>query len=140
MPPKRHQKSGCLTLAEAGCGTGRPLQEARKLAPEAEGFPPDASKNPPPGSYYPRHIGFLGGAAPAVSGLSPVRFAEGDEAQLVEIAFSLEEAAESTASLMRSVREFFIEKFGLESANQAVPEYHVRWIEEAGNQPIIKGV
>lgn len=98
-------------------------------------FPPDAPNNPTPGSYYPRHIGFLGGAAPAVSGLAPVQFAEGDEAQLVEIAFSLEEATESTASLMRSVREFFIEKFGLESANQAVPEYHIRWIEEAGKEP-----
>jgi hypothetical protein len=98
-------------------------------------FPPDAPNNPTPGSYYPRHIGFLGGAAPAVSGLAPVQFADGDEAQLVEIAFSLEEATQSTASLMRSVRAFFIEKFGPESANQAVPEYHIRWIEEASKEP-----
>ena len=97
-------------------------------------FPPDAPNNPTPGKYYPRHIGFLGGAAPAVSGLAPVQFA-GDEADLVEIAFSLGEATESTASIMRRVREFLIEKFGLEAADQAVPEYHIRWIEEAGKEP-----
>lgn len=96
-------------------------------------FPPDASNNPVPGQYYPRHIGFLGGAAPAVSGLAPVQFA--DDADLVEIAFALPEVAESTASVMRRVREFFIEKFGLEAADQAVPEYHIRWIEEAGKEP-----
>ena len=34
---------------------------------------PDAPNNPAPGQWYPKHIGFLGGAAPAVSGLQPVR-------------------------------------------------------------------
>lgn len=38
-------------------------------------FDPDHSANPKPGEYYPRHIGFLGGAAPAVPGLRPVHFA-----------------------------------------------------------------
>lgn len=97
-------------------------------------FPPDAPSNPSPGAYYPRHVGFLGGAAPAVSGLAPVQFVEGDDG-LIEIAFSLEDVTESTASIMRRVREFFIEKFGLEAADQAVPEYHIRWIEEAGQEP-----
>ncbi len=110
------------------------VEEGRYRKVSMKFFPPDAPNNPVPGAYYPRHIGFLGGAAPAVSGLAPVQFTDADE-DLVEIAFSLKEATESTASLMRSVREFFIEKFGIESANQAVPEYHIRWIKEAGKEP-----
>lgn len=95
-------------------------------------FPPEHPANPRPGGWYPRHVGFLGGAAPAVTGLAPVSFA--DAADLVEIEFGLGEVAESTGSLMRSLREFLIEKFGLESANQAVPEYHIRWIEQAAEE------
>lgn len=38
-------------------------------------FGPDHPSNPKPGQYYPRHIGFLGGAAPAIPGLAPVTFA-----------------------------------------------------------------
>jgi hypothetical protein len=98
-------------------------------------FTPDAAGNPKPGTYYPRHIGFLGGAAPAVSGLMPVQFSDADDTDVVEITFSLEEATRNTASVMRSLREFLIEKFGLESANQAIPEYHIRWIEDAGEEP-----
>lgn len=41
---------------------------------------PESSANPVPGTWYPKHIGFLGGAAPAVSGLRNVQFEAGDEA------------------------------------------------------------
>ncbi len=98
-------------------------------------FPPEASNNPAPGTYYPRHIGFLGGAAPAVSGLAPVQFADGEEAELVEIEFGAQEVGESAASVLRSLREFVIEKFGREDADKAVPEYQIRWIEGAGKEP-----
>ncbi|MEH6740925.1 MAG: hypothetical protein V7695_20620, partial [Sulfitobacter sp.] len=37
---------------------------------------PDAPNNPTPGSWHAKHVGFLGGAAPAVSGLKPVAFAQ----------------------------------------------------------------
>lgn len=111
------------------------VNEGRYRKVSMKFFPPDAPNNPAPGSYYPRHIGFLGGAAPAVSGLAPVQFAEAEAEELIEIAFSLAGATESTASVLRSIREFLIEKFSLESADQAVPEYHIRWIEEAGKEP-----
>ncbi len=41
---------------------------------------PDSPANPVPGTWYPKHIGFLGGAAPAVTGLRNVQFADSDEA------------------------------------------------------------
>ncbi|WP_299773164.1 hypothetical protein [uncultured Tateyamaria sp.] len=128
---------------------GTLVAELAKLAPEfveavEEGryrkvsmkfFPPDASNNPVPGSYYPRHIGFLGGAAPAVSGLAPVEFVDSGDDDLIEVAFSLPEIAESSGSIFRRIREFFIEKYGMDAANEAVPEYHIRWIEQAGEEP-----
>ncbi|WP_275783555.1 hypothetical protein [Pararhizobium gei] len=43
-------------------------------------FAPDQPANPSPGTWYPKHIGFLGGAAPAVSGLRNVEFAADDDA------------------------------------------------------------
>ena len=44
---------------------------------------PNASSNPKPGSFYLRHVGFLGAAAPAVPGLKPVSFA-GVSADMIE--------------------------------------------------------
>jgi len=40
---------------------------------------PQSTNNPAPGSLYLRHVGFLGAAAPAVTGLKPVAFSEGDD-------------------------------------------------------------
>lgn len=45
-------------------------------------FLPQAPANPRPGLVYLRHVGFLGAAAPAVSGLKPVSFAADDDAVL----------------------------------------------------------
>lgn len=39
-------------------------------------FSPNAPGNPRPGTYYLRHVGFLGAAAPAIKGLKPVQFAD----------------------------------------------------------------
>lgn len=42
-------------------------------------YSPNAKSNPVPGVYYPRHVGFLGAAAPAVSGLKAVNFHDSKE-------------------------------------------------------------
>ena len=39
---------------------------------------PESASNPVPGTVYLRHVGLLGGAAPAVKGLSPVTLTEAD--------------------------------------------------------------
>ncbi|WP_439605410.1 hypothetical protein [Shinella sp.] len=90
---------------------------------------PDAPANPVPGTWYPKHIGFLGGAAPAVTGLQNVQFA--DPASIVTFAAAFgERGFEDAASLFRSVREFFIEKFGMEDADKALPAYRLEWLSE----------
>jgi hypothetical protein len=38
-------------------------------------FPPDSKSNPTPGTYYLRHVGFLGAASPAVKGMPDPQFA-----------------------------------------------------------------
>lgn len=111
------------------------VEEGRYRKVSMKFFAPDASNNPVPGSYYPRHIGFLGGAAPAVSGLAPVQFADSGEDELVEIEFSVSQVAETTSGLFRRIRDFLIEQYSLEAADNVVPEWQVRWIEEAGQEP-----
>lgn len=131
---------------------GTLVAELDQLAPEfvsavAEGryrkvsmkfFAPDAPNNPVPGTYYPRHIGFLGGAAPAVSGLAPVQFADAEDDELIEIEFS-EPALKDVASLFRHLREFFIDKFSTDDANAAVPEHLIRWVDDAADEPPATG-
>jgi hypothetical protein len=92
-------------------------------------FPPTAAANPVPGTWYPKHIGFLGGAAPAVAGLKNVAFAQDAEAVTFTAAFG-ERGFEETASLFRMIREFMIEKFGMEDADKALPAYRIEWLGE----------
>lgn len=94
-------------------------------------FKPDAANNPKPGSYYPKHIGFLGGAAPAVSGLQPVTLAA-DDADTATFEFGAR-AFKDVASVLRGVREFLIDQFGLEKADQVIPDWEIKWIDDAGD-------
>ncbi len=78
-------------------------------------------------SLYPdltlRHVGFLGAMPPAVKGLPDVAFAEGEnfyfEFQDVDSKFS------SLSQILRKLREWFIAQFGLETANELIPNYAV---------------
>lgn len=59
-------------------------------------YAPNSKANPKPGSYYLRHVGFLGAQPPAIKGLQPVEFAEGAAAD-VEIEIEFSEAGDSAA-------------------------------------------
>lgn len=96
-------------------------------------FHPHHPANPNPGTWYPKHIGFLGAAAPAVTGLKNVAFSippdeaitfEGDFASFGDPGF------ERSASLFRRLREFFIAEHGLEKADQALPGYEIEWLAD----------
>jgi len=89
---------------------------------------PDAPNNPVPGTWYLRHVGFLGAAAPAVKGLKSASFAA-DEAGVVE--FSDAYALSLVASMFRSIRDAFIARFGLEDADRAIPAWQIDSIESA---------
>ena len=89
-------------------------------------FRPGDAHNPIPGAWYPKHIGFLGATAPAVSGLKNVAFA-GEEGVTFLASFG---AAQETASLLRRLRDLLIEKFSLEDADKALPSWQIEWLEE----------
>lgn len=89
-------------------------------------YEPDSPDNPKPGVYYLRHVGFLGAKAPAVKGLKAAEFSADDKG-VVEF---MDWSQRDIASLFRGIREFFIEKFGLESADKVIPSYMVDGIQE----------
>ena len=91
-------------------------------------FGPDQGHNPVPGTWYPKHVGFLGAAAPAVSGLKNVAFSQ-DAAPAATFELSFGTAGES-ASLLRKLRDFLIEQFGTEKADQALPSWQIEWLGE----------
>ncbi len=91
-------------------------------------FPPSAAANPRPGKPYLKHVGFLGGAAPAVPGLKPVALAGGDEAVVIEMA---DPDVGLAADLFQRLRDWIIDKFGLEEADRAVPDHVISWLEES---------
>lgn len=94
-------------------------------------FGPTQSHNPVPGTWYPKHLGFLGAAAPGVPGLKNAKFSAGPAAAVFTSAFG-DRGFEETASLLRLVREFFIEKFGMDDADRALPSYRLEWLGEFG--------
>lgn len=87
-------------------------------------FSPSAPANPKPGSWYPKHIGFLGAAAPAVPGLKPVSFGA-DQTGVVEFAY------DQPSGLFRQMRDFFIAQYGLETADKVLPAWQIDAMEEA---------
>jgi hypothetical protein len=96
-------------------------------------FSPSTPHNPVPGTWYPKHVGFLGAAAPAVSGLKPARFAGAADATF-EAAFG-DRGLEETASILRTLRDFFIEKFGLEETEKALPSWRIEWLGQVEAEP-----
>jgi hypothetical protein len=81
---------------------------------------PDAPGNPTPGKHYLRHIGFLGGAAPAVKGLKAVEFSEA-EAGVADFAYE----DRVIVRMLRRLRDWFVENHGMETANNIIPDYQL---------------
>ncbi len=90
-------------------------------------FAPDQGHNPVPGSWYPKHVGFLGAAAPAVSGLKNAAFA-GTAGATFTAAFG---AATQSASIFRRLRDWIIDRDGLEAADKVLPSWEIDWLDEA---------
>lgn len=67
-------------------------------------FLPNSPANPKPESFYLKHIGFLGAAAPAVPGLKPVRLGSGTEGT-ISLTQERPEASGEESELQRLRRE-----------------------------------
>ncbi len=93
------------------------------------------------GGWHLRHLGFLGGVAPAVPGLAPTRFAgEADmviEFAAAEFAATSEErwAWGAVGRMMRRLREWLIEAHGVEKADGIVSEHAIEVVAGAEREP-----
>ncbi len=99
-------------------------------------YPPKAAANPVPGSYYLKHVGFLGAQPPAVKGLKAAEFAEGGEEVVIE--FSEAEIAGVSAAGMGGVRrvlaglrEWFLSAQGQDVADRVVPVHEIEAMRAA---------
>jgi len=92
-------------------------------------YEPNDPSNPTPGSWHLKHVGWLGAQPPSVKGLGAA-FSEGDISEGVTFAetdLSLAWLAGNVSDGFRRLRDFFIEKFGLEAADRALPA----WTDQA---------
>ena len=75
-----------------------------------------------------RHIGLLGAVPPAVKGLAPVQFAE--DLEFEEYIWVTDETRMPTvARILSGLRDFLIDKFGLETADRIVDKDDVCYLQ-----------
>jgi len=81
------------------------------------------------------HVGFLGAAPPAIEGLKPIQFAaEAAAATVYEFAQPGSYGLQLLASGMRRLREFFIERFGMDAADRVTPDYQIVALEQLATE------
>ena len=90
-------------------------------------FSPDQSFNPVKGTWYPKHLGFLGAAAPGVPGLKNAQFA-GEAGVVFTADFGV---ASRSASIFRRLRDHLIDSIGLDTADKVLPAWEIDWLDEA---------
>ncbi|CNJ03476.1 Uncharacterised protein [Yersinia aldovae] len=94
-------------------------------------YQPNSPGNPKPGHFYARHVGFLGAVPPGVKGLPDAQFefseATGDDAPFE---FSVPWETELLTDMFRNLRDYLIEKEGTEKADQILPQWRIKSVEE----------
>lgn len=89
-------------------------------------YRPDSPGNPTPGSYYLRHVGFLGAQPPAVKGLRAIEFGEADADAVVEFAdWHAPIAFAVIGRFAGRIRDWLIAEKGIEVADDIVSSWEV---------------
>jgi len=109
---------------------GEMVQAGRFKKRSAAFYPPDHPSNPKPGTWYLKHVGFLGAVPPAVKGLRAVQFAGDDGA--VEFA---DWNALTVAKLFAGLRDFVIAQFGQDKADAVLPSDAIDSLKFDAAQP-----
>ena len=112
------------------------VQAGRFKKVSASFYAPESANNPVPGVYYLRHVGFLGAQPPAVKGLKAIEFSEDDE--VIEFSsLSYKEWDNSNiAGLFRKLREFLIDKFSKEEADEVLPTWTIEELEDSARRDL----
>ncbi len=133
-----HHREGALEAepVQVDAAFAEMVRKGRFKKVSASFYPPFHAGNPKPGVYYLRHVGFLGAQPPAVKGLRTVEFAA-DEAGIVTVEFGERErwGFEAIARLLRRLRERWIEKEGVQAADDLLPEYLIDDVAAAARPP-----
>jgi len=104
-------------------------------------YPPNGKGNPVPGTWYLRHVGFLGAQPPAVRGLKPIEFADSD-ADLVTVEFAMGDgsswkrklawALRSLRHTIGKVRDQAIAEAGdVDAGNEVADSWSLRDLDDA---------
>lgn len=98
-------------------------------------FKPDHPSNPTPGTYYLKHVGFLGAVPPAVKGLRPIEFAA-DDAGTLTVEFGevsgwrLGWLLSDIAAMFRGVRDHLVARDGVDEAEKVLSGDRVQRLAE----------
>lgn len=114
------------------------VRSGRYKKVSASFYRPDSPSNPKKGSFYLRHVGFLGAAAPAVKGLGDVQFRDQAAAEhLIEIEFAEEApAAGGEQAPAGNADKKDDAAVALEAVMAALPE----WVPQALREAIQKSL
>ena len=86
-------------------------------------FTPEHPANPKPGHYYLRHVGFLGAASPAVTGLKSVSFAGDDDQQSITLeTMDFADMPQETQTLRARIMAWLADKFGADEAKSLMSD------------------
>lgn len=123
---------------KAGGALGEPallLAKFRQVQPEFEDMVRRGLFKKRSAAFYPdgslRHIGFLGAMPPAIKGLPDVAFTEADALTFEFSNYQTVWAWESIARLFGKVRDYLIEKEGMDKADQVIGAYQIQAITDA---------
>lgn len=81
--------------------------------------------------YYLRHLGFLGAVPPAIEGMDSIYSASDDE----HFDYSVDARTPGMLSrMMRRLREFLIDEYDVETADQVLPDYQINELSDIATQ------
>ncbi|WP_374631806.1 phage protease [Ferrovibrio sp.] len=98
-------------------------------------YPVDHANNPTPGQLYLRHVGALGAMAPAVKGLGQISFADKGEGVLDFADFTGWQLSD-IADLLRSLKNYLIEKEGQVKADEIMSEWLLNALQRRAGETI----
>lgn len=111
------------------------LAKFRQVQPEFAGMVKQGLFKKRSAAFYPdgrlRHVAFLGAAPPAVKGLPDMAFSEKADSTFEFADYQTAWAWESIARLFGKVRDYLIEKEGMEKADLVIGAYQIQEISDA---------
>lgn len=98
---------------------------------------PGSAHHPIPDSDVPylRHVGFLGAMPPAIKGMSPIEFADGEEGVFfAECDWVMADLASALGRMFQGFRDWLIDEKDLETADRVLPSWGIESLQRSATQ------